>query len=289
MLSRFATFGEQGRLLPIPRKVAKQSEDPWGHVPDTAVEWADLEGLTVRGVSVRGHSHRWEGSVRQDQLAIGEVDDFLVCAVADGLGSQPESHIGSALAARLAVAWAKAGDLLSDEVTEFDCQEISTALEAEAKEWEVDPVAVSTTLTFAAIRRTPSENEDGTPCWTAAVAQIGDSPAYILRNGTWSALATDESAGTGLSNVVDPLPQHSRATVWQVELEPGDVLALTTDGVGALLEDVPDFAEAIGRRWAERPLSPSELLYYVDAAVKTYDDDRTLLAIGFGSADGATG
>lgn len=90
------------------------------------------------------------------------------------------------------------------------------------------------------------------------------------------------AAEAGLSNVVDPLPQHVRATVRHLELEPGDVLALTTDGVGNLIEDVPEFAEAVGGRWAKRPPSPSELLYFVDAAVKTYDDDRTLLLVGFG-------
>lgn len=283
--SRFHSFGDLGRLSPIPRRVSKQPDDPWVHVPDTAVEWADLTGLTVRGVSVRGHSHRWEGSIRQDQLAIGEVDDLLVCAVADGLGSQPESHLGAALAARFVTGWAGVRELLAPGLTEFDCRAISESLEAAAGARDLDPVSVSTTLTFAAIQRDPVEADaTGAVRWRVSVAQIGDSPAYVLRDGTWSAISGKGAAAeAGLTNVVDPLPKHTRATVWQLELMPGDVLVLATDGVGNLLEDVPDFAAAIGRRWGERPLSPSELLYYVDAAVKTYDDDRTILAVGFGA------
>jgi serine/threonine protein phosphatase PrpC len=281
--SRFASFGDLGRLLPMPRRVTKQPRDPWTHVPDTAVEWADLPRLAVRGASVRGHSHRWEGSVRQDQLAVGEIDDLLVCAVADGLGSQSESHVGAALAARFVAAWPEVGDLLSPRVTEFDCREISAALEAEAGTRGVDPVTVSSTLTFAVIQRDPVIDDDGIARWPVAVAQIGDSPAYLLRNGEWLAVSGNGSAAdAGLTNVVDPLPRHSRATVWHLAVESGDVLALTTDGVGNLLEDVPEFAEALSRRWEEAPPSPSELLYYLDAAVKTYDDDRTLLAVGFG-------
>lgn len=281
--SRFASFGDLGRLSPIPRRVSRQPEDPWAHVPDTAVEWADLAGLTVRGVSVRGHSHRWEGSIRQDQLAVGEVDDLLVCAVADGLGSQPESHLGAALAARSVTGWPSVRDLLTPGLTEFDCHAISETLTAEAAARGADPVSLSTTLTFATIQRDPIETE-GTTQWRVAIAQIGDSPAYVLRDGTWTAISGQGAAAeAGLTNVVDPLPQHSLAAVWQLALAPGDVLVLATDGVGNLVEDVPDFAAAISRRWADRPLSPSELLYYVDAAVKTYDDDRTLLAVGFGA------
>lgn len=281
--SRFAAFGDLGRLLPMPRRVTRQPRDPWSHVPDTAIEWADLPSMAVRGASVRGHSHRWEGSVRQDQLAIGEIDDLLVCAVADGLGSQPESHVGAALAARFVASWPEVGNLLSPGITEFDCQEISAALQAEARTRGVDAKSVSTTLTFAVIQRDPVVGDDGISRWPVAIAQIGDSPAYLLRDGVWLAISGNGSAAdAGLTNVVDPLPRHHRATVFQLGVEPGDVLVLTTDGVGNLLEDVPEFADALSRRWREAPPSPSELLYYLDAAVKTYDDDRTLLGVGFG-------
>ncbi|MDO5681336.1 MAG: protein phosphatase 2C domain-containing protein [Propionibacteriaceae bacterium] len=283
MSSRIASFGELGRLSPIPRRTIQQPDDPWAHVPDTAVEWADLPGLTVRGVSVRGHSHRWEGSVRQDQLAVGELDDLLVCAVADGLGSQPDSHLGAALAARFVATWPKLAELFDPEIADLDCQEISDALVTAAQARGIEPVTVSTTLTFAAIRRNPAQESEDTPRWTAAIGQIGDSPAYLFRDGTWAPVSGNSAAAdAGLTNVVDPLPQHVRATVWHLDLAPGDVIALTTDGVGNLLEDVPEFAEAISGLWAKRPPSPSELLYYVDAAVKTYDDDRTVLMVGVG-------
>jgi hypothetical protein len=85
-----------------------------------------------------------------------------------------------------------------------------------------------------------------------------------------------------MANVVHPLPKHTQAAVRYLEAVPGDVLALTTDGVGILLEDEPEFAAVLADQWANSAPSPMALLYVVDGAVKTYDDDRTFLGIKFG-------
>lgn len=276
-------FGTRGRLSPVPAQLTRQPAEIPAYVPDTAVEWADLRGLSIRGLSIRGHVHRYEGSVRQDQLAVGEIreEKLLVCAVADGLGTQPASHLGAAFASRLAASWPRAGELLAGKSTAFDCSEISAALQSEAQRRGLDPEAVSTTLTFAVIAQVPTIGPDGVPRWQVAVAQIGDSHAYRLRCGRWTPLTKQDHAAESLSNVVEPLPRYSTASVQHLDLVAGEVLALTTDGAGNLLEDQPEFALALASCWQQSAPSPSALLRVLDASVKTYDDDRTFLAVRF--------
>lgn len=283
--SGWASFGERGRVLPAPTRIARQPIEMLA-VPDIAVEWADLHELSVRGLSIRGHGHRHDGSVRQDQLAVGERENSLVCAVADGLGTQSASHLGAALVARMAVSWPRVDALLAERVPQMDCSVLSESLRSRAQKHRLDPDLLSTTLTFAVVARTPVKQPDGVPRWHVAIAQIGDSHAYLLQSDcSWTRVTTSDGMSSELpSNVVDPLPKYSDARVWHLDLAPGDVLALTTDGVGNLLEDQPGFAHALAAGWKQSAPSPAALLYVLDAAVKSYDDDRTFLAIRFGSA-----
>lgn len=283
----WATFGKQGRVSPVPGRITEQSVSRWIPVPDTAMEWADLKGLSFRGVSIRGHVHRHEGSARQDHLAIGERDDMFVFAVADGVGSEPESHLGSALAARRAVWQLPLTTLRKARPLHFDCKPISDLLQIAASQRGLAPKSLSTTLTFAVVDRTPTPGPDGGHSWHVSVAQIGDSHAYLLRSGVWTRVTVsdrDASSADLPSNVVEPLPKHSLARVWHLDVQTGDVLALTTDGVGNLLEDEPAFKQALSYHWKAHAPSLPVLLYVLDAAVKSYDDDRTFLAIRFAEA-----
>lgn len=122
--------------------------------------------------------------------------------------------------------------------------------------------------------------------WRVVVGQIGDSHAFLLHDGRWSRVtkkdgATDEDRS--MSNVVDPLPDHVVAGLWHIEPRQGDVLALTSDGIGNLLEDDPVVADALAAQWQAAAPSPAALLYVVDASVRSYDDDRTFMGIKFGA------
>lgn len=285
--SELASFGEQGILRPVPTGLAKQPSDLLTHVPDTAIEWADHEGFSLRGVSVRGHVHRYEHSVRQDQLAVGQVGGAWVAAVSDGLGSQGHSHLGAALASRYVVGWKALEQLIGSGQQDFSCAEVASILGFEAARRGLEPQTVSTTLTFAVVGSRPQVDETGSPRWSVAVAQVGDSHAYLLREGRWSKVTdsgADGDTDIAMSNVVEPLPRYTRAQVWHLAALPGDVLALTSDGAGNLLEDEPEFAAALAAQWAASAPSPAALLYLLDAAVMTYDDDRTFLGIRFGGA-----
>lgn len=291
--SELACFGERGRLQPVPGRLTAQPGEALANVPDTAIEWVDQtdpndpdQTLALRGVSVRGHIHRWEGSVRQDQLAVGQVGENWVAAVSDGLGSQPHSHLGAALASRFVAGWSSAEQLVRSEQTVFSCAEVASIMRFEARQRGLDPRAVSATLTFAVVPARPDVDENGYPRWRVAVAQIGDSHAYLLRDGEWNRITEGDpetEADGALTNVVDPLPGHTDAQVWHLDAEPGDVLALTSDGVGTMLEDLPSFAAAMAGQWEPYAPSPAALLYVVDAAARSYDDDRTFIGIKFGA------
>ncbi len=279
--SQLAAFGDRGALRPVPGKVTSQPGDLLAQVPDTAIEWMDRDGLAVRGVSVRGHVHRYEGSIRQDQLAMGQVGQAWVLAVADGLGSQAHSHLGAAIASRFISRSSSLEALLNSEEPIYSCAEVASIMRHEAESRGLDPRSISTTLTFAVVDPRPVLDESGTPRWWIAVAQVGDSHAYLLRDGRWD-LVTPTGQKDDLANVVDPLPRHTEAAVRYLEAGPGDVLALTTDGVGNLLEDQSEFGAALASLWVDAAPSPAALLYVVDGSVKSYDDDRTFLAIRFG-------
>ncbi|MGJ3561748.1 protein phosphatase 2C domain-containing protein [Streptomyces sp. INA 01156] len=74
--------------------------------PAVLLDGAQVGRLTVRAASMRGDSHNWEGSCRQDAMVVTRVGppeaDFLLLAIADGVGSAKYSHTGSHLVVRQA-------------------------------------------------------------------------------------------------------------------------------------------------------------------------------------------
>ncbi len=84
-----------------------------------------------------------------------------------------------------------------------------------------------------------------------------------------------------MSNAVDPLPLHLQAAVWRETFRPGETFALVSDGVGNLLLGNPSFERELARLWAGSAPSLGNLLTIIDASVKSFDDDRTLIGVRF--------
>ncbi len=194
--------------------------------------------------SVAGTSHLALGVSNQDSFAVRHmrggwsgacvgphgtwahpihVGEFVVAAVADGLGSAEFSDIGSAIAA------ATAADTLAFFVAMYpDLGDIDTltlegvmhralvAVERKAAELDADPAALATTLALCAW--------DGS---TVAWACAGDSGIVGLFGDGYRPLC--RMARNGHRNVVFPLSADDR---WQFGTAEGvEGLVLATDGI----------------------------------------------------------
>lgn len=275
-------FGPTAVLRPVPRTLVSQP-NPTEHVPDIAADWLDVGLGQIRAVSARGHMHRHLGEVRQDSFAIGQRKNSVLMAVADGVGSAPSSHLGSAIAARRAV---EAGDVLALATMEpapdsMSLESIAEEISTKAADVGTEPRHLSTTLVVAIIAPSPQGGDDT----VATLLQVGDSSAWRLHRGEWLELGPSAREGDSTSPIstgVQPLPDFWDARVWREELRPGDVLALMSDGVANILNANEGFSDTLADLWSTGAPAPGPLLEIVDATVKSFDDDRTFVAIRMG-------
>ncbi|OLT31468.1 hypothetical protein BJF79_37030 [Actinomadura sp. CNU-125] len=254
-------------------------------VPDMVFDGADLDGLTVRAASLRGDDHRYYGEPRQDSVALWTVPlagtDALVACVADGVGSQPRSHEGSALACRLLRAeieraadtwtWERAGELTAGAVVR-----VASAMTAHAAEAGLDPKALSTTLAAAIVDAGPG----GEPR-PAAVLNIGDGAAYWLRGGALEPVRPAAAdPGAIVDSRTDALP-GSPGTVRPMSawLRPGEALVLCTDGLSNPMHSA-DVRDRLVASWsAPEPPGIIDFGWQLAFRAKSYGDDRSAVCI----------
>lgn len=258
--------------------------------PDTVIDGWSTPWLTMRGVSLRGHLHRYNGAPRQDDFAAHQIPgDRVVVAVADGVSSAQQSHIGANTATRYAVQWLQSQCAQPAADTDWPALVKNTAwalTETAQTLLELpspDPVRTehdfATTLVCAVIE--PAH--DGR--LRAYLIGIGDSPAWVLTSaGDFvEVLAGKEASASGISSsAVSGLPRvpaDLEPTV--VEVARGEVLLVGTDGIGDPLGSgqgaVGDLIRAIAG--GQRRPSLIEFAHGVDFSRETFDDDRTLVAI----------
>ncbi|MEU5841692.1 protein phosphatase 2C domain-containing protein [Rhodococcus sp. NPDC047139] len=279
----YRTFGAPARLKPMPSKVVEQPLRSFETVRDTVMDWLEDRLGDLRAVSTRGHIHRYLAEVRQDNFAFSRGTNYLALAVSDGVGNAKSSHLGSALASRTIVEnEALLGEIVSARTpAEVSLRDIATLLRSVATDAEVDAAEVSTTLTAAIVLDNPSQVGEN----TVVLAQIGDSPAFKLSRGEWIELtcpALQSGPGDLIDNSVNPLPGHHMASVWVETFRPGETLVLATDGVGDPVKSNGEYADALTQLWRFAAPSPADLLKVLDATVKSFDDDRTIVGFRFG-------
>lgn len=280
----YLTFGPEARLKPIPVKPIAPQVRSYETARDTALDWLDDKLGQIRAASVRGHIHRYSAEIRQDSFALARGTNYLALAVSDGVGSAKAAHLGSACASQAIVeSEVLLGDVVSAKVPgEVSLRDIATLLRSVASDHGVDASDVSTTLTVAVVLETPSRSGET----SVVIAQIGDSPAFRLSRGEWIELrcpVSDERRGDLIDNSVEPLPGHHTASVWVETFAPGESLFLVSDGVSDPVKSNGDYARALGALWRSDAPSPADLLKVLDATVKSFDDDRTLVGIRFGT------
>jgi serine/threonine protein phosphatase PrpC len=267
--------------------------DPWGR-PDTAVDGGAIGALTVRAASLRGRYGHYFGKTRQDEYGLGTdpAGRWLVAAVADGVTAGRLSHHAARitvrhgcrlLAGRLAERerleeqdWNEVFADLARSILAFGGRELASDGE-EPTPAEIAG-AMASTATFAVCATSPElEYRPVTVAW------IGDSPAWVLHpDGSWECLSEIKNEGEEVASSRTPglplLPADGIA-VNPVEIGPGDTLLLMSDGVGDPLGDATgEVGRFLGQVWEEPP-DPLTFAAQVGFARKSFDDDRTVVAV----------
>lgn len=207
----------------------------------------------------------YAGSTDTGRVRPHNEDAFLVSptvlAVADGMGGHAAGEVASRIAVdTLARVMRKPGKKTADEALTAAIREANQVILERAGEYERFS-GMGTTVTAASIITRE-----------LTIAHVGDSRAYILRDGRLTQLTEDHSLvhelmreGRLTPEEAANHPQRSvitRALGTEPELEvdiledllhPGDVLLLTTDGLTSVVTD-----EAIQRTLAD-DAAPAEL------------------------------
>lgn len=257
--------------------------------PDTVVDGWSNDVLTIRGASLRGHFHRYNSAPRQDDFAVHQLSDGRVVAlVADGVSQSVQSHLGATAAVSSAARWFISNAPAMTEDTDWLAlmKNAAWALAEQAritfKLDEPDPEMafnhMSTTLLCAVIE--PA----GAAGLRASVVSVGDSGAWLLSDDRFTPVLGGKSVSAGgiSSSAVAGLPQvpgELEAAV--VEIRPGDVLLLGTDGFGDPLGNGSGGVGNLFRELFTGPEPPSlfEFARALDFSRETFDDDRTLVAV----------
>lgn len=277
------TAGASGRLLGT-RPAAPE-------VPDTVLDAVDGDGFAVRAASCRGRSHRYANTHRQDAYCIGASDDasILVIAVADGVGSEPYSHVAARLVTQTAtdmlVRRMEAGEELTDEVWDdvgrhlADCVADAASALAESLGRDAPDGLMAATLAVAAVRR----EADGR--LVGRLGHLGDTSAWLVRPGRLDSITPVKNEGAEIATSrVQAFPRFDRLVTSELELVPGDALLLMSDGVG---DTLGNGAGEVGARLASWWAAPPGLHRFgaqVDFQRRTFDDDRTVVGLWVGGA-----
>lgn len=203
----------------------------------------------------------------------GSGDGPVLIGVADGMGG----HVGGEVASRLAIEAASTGDGgVVDRVRAANGAVVGRALE------NTELVGMGTTLTLAKL-------DDG----GFEIAHVGDSRAYLYRDGELRQITTDHSlmaellaAGRITEDDVATHPQRSvvtralgmaravRVDRFEDELRPGDRLLLCSDGLTTMIDD-----EAIARVLAGEDAPEAAAWALVEAANEAGGVDNITVAV----------
>lgn len=250
--------------------------------PAVLLDGAEVGRLTVRAASIRGDSHNWEGSCRQDAMVVTRIGppeaEFLLLAVADGVGTAKYSHFGSyyvtcqaALHLNREAASIHAALIAQDE---GELRAISNKAIASAVSELGAGQEYSTTLHVLLVPTDARIRE-------RVVFSVGDGGLFVLREGQWK-WSNRVDDGSLLDTRTEALP-HAYRTVKAklLRTEPSEVLLLGTDGITNLLtQKDPEFAQRLACVWSgpEVP-SLSDFLWQAQTRAKSYDDDRTVICV----------
>ncbi|WP_330239709.1 protein phosphatase 2C domain-containing protein [Streptomyces sp. NBC_00525] len=255
--------------------------------------------LTVRAASVRGDSHNWEGTCRQDSMLVTRIGpphaEMLLLAVADGVGSAAYSHSGSYVLSRMAATYLhQDAESIHTAICTGDLAELG-ALANKSFAGAVSKQRASWERRAASDRLTYSDSDYATTLHVLLVPTdpgirdralfgVGDGGLISLRQRQW--LSGDEGAGGILDTRTEALPHAYRTAKARLfRTAPGDVLLLGTDGItNPLMQKDPEFAQILTAAWCSGEIpSMSDFLWQLQTRAVSYDDDRTAICLWEGT------
>ncbi|NUT22250.1 MAG: SpoIIE family protein phosphatase [Hamadaea sp.] len=267
-------LGEPSKLTGLPWELPTSPAQP-----GVAADEARLGTIEVRAASVvgPGHRHAEERLPRQDAYRLGRTHDgeYLIAAVADGVGTAARADLGATVAVTTAVTYLKERLDHGTAPALLDGEELFTyvagAIADQARQRGIATTDVATTLLVAVVGTRPGVRD----AWVAAV---GDSPAFRRRHDGWLQIAGDtkESGDNRVDGFLPHRPGSVRVAL--ARLAPGDVLALVSDGVGDPIAKFPSVATWFARRW-RTPSSAMSLVLDVCFELRAAQDDRTAVVL----------
>lgn len=293
--------GKAGRASEV-RPLPAAEEWDWRDTVCDGVTILDADKrplLDLRAASVRGSSHRYYGTVRQDDYSYRHTDDgrFVVCAVSDGVSSGSLSHRAATFVTRRGCELV-AQILRTDEPADIDWSTVVGELakgvigigtkllereESDASTVTPRDVAerMAATVVFAVVDVRGDEL-----AFPVHVCAVGDSAAWMLRGGAeWDPLTAVKNEGKLIASSQTPaLPMVPSEPLVPVAtaLAPDDVLVLMTDGIGdALLDGTGPVGRFLAANWRTPPVALG-FAAQVDFLRQTHDDDRTAVAVWSG-------
>jgi len=262
--------------------------------PDTILDGIVVNGpdgapsATVRAASVRGLSHRHYARVRQDDYALRVTPDsrYLVVCVADGVSSGDLSHFAALWAAqdgtdelcqRLArngpdeLPWPEFLAWVADRIVERAGHQVE-GIGSDPREVAQRMAAA---LTYAVMDLTGEER-------AVHLLTVGDTSGWVLgRDGDWRPQQPVKNADVDIhSSAVSALPILSGTPrPVRTSVAPGEALVVMTDGIG---DPLGNGSGAVGRflarSWGDPP-ADFAFAAQVGFARRSFDDDRTAVAV----------
>jgi serine/threonine protein phosphatase PrpC len=247
--------------------------------PAIALDGITAGGYRIAAASMIGASHLQSGQPRQDAYSfmLGGSGRLFV-AVADGLGSRPNSQLGAHLFTESVMLAAAADEDAHPATLLILASRRMEQVVAEA--YAVDPKSAGCVGVVAVFA------EHG-----CTAARVGDVSAFTIRDGAF----TEEFApdGDGPMNVVSAsMPYEKEDDIEVTELGPAAVVVLGTDGLANDLRTSGTLREWLAERWQSPhlPFGFGDTLRY---RRQGSHDDRTAVVIwrddvppGAGRADG---
>lgn len=206
--------------------------------------------LEVAARSIRGSAHPYE-----DRILVDE--DIGLFAVADGVTNSSQGS--GAVGAELALS------LLRENFSDDLVPAISKVNETFVARMQADRGIGETTLTAVYVQGDDLQS-----------ANVGDSPAFLVRNGSMQSLAQMDESPYGYITQTIGSPEGVSVHSARLRLEDRDVVIIASDGV----------EHALGVPLIRRIGSKSKASEVVDATFEeatsnpsVYDDDKSVIVL----------